>query len=109
MTLFTQTILGNDYVDFIARKALAYLRQQGRPIDKIEFSRLKAEFTASQELQNAPELLEYRAKKQQAYEGLTEAEKLEVQRAKYNPRLIVMAVYKRIKELEKTDTSVQEH
>ena len=105
MTLYTQTVLGKDYVDTIARRALAYLREQSRPIDKIEFSILRAEFTMSTEMQNDPELLAYRERTQQAYTQLTQAEQLEVQRAEYNPRLVVMAVYKRMKELEKADTS----
>ena len=108
MALFTQTIVGRDYVNFWATKACAHLKQQGLPINKIEFNKLKAEYGMSSELQNDPELLAYVASIETIYNGLTETEKQEIQRAIYNPRLITMAVYKRMKELEKTDASTQE-
>ena len=103
MTLFTQTVIGRDYLDFIARQALAHLRQQNRPIDKIEFLRLKAEFITSPELQNSPALVEYKAGKQGVYAKLSEAEQSEVNSAVYDPKLIVMGVYRRMKELEKEE------
>ena len=102
MTLFTQTALGVDYIDFLARTGLKYLRSQGRSINKVEFNKLRADVSV---LENDPDVIRWKIEKQQAYEELDDAAKAEVQYSQYKPRLIVMAVYKRMKELEKADQS----